>query len=58
MEITEDRLEHLCRLGLLAIAVLHWVVFALMISSDISISDQAPRALGNLASAALQFLQL
>ena len=58
MEITEDRLEHYCRLGLLVIAVLHWLVFALMVSSDVSMSDQAPRALGNLASAVLPFLQL
>lgn len=53
----EERLEHYCRMGLLGVAILHWIVFALMITSaDGSISDQAPRAFSNLASALLQQL--
>jgi hypothetical protein len=39
-------------MGLLGVAILHWIVFALMVSSsDQPISDQAPRVLGNLAAA-------
>jgi len=46
-------------MGLLAIAILHWIVFVLMIaSSEGPMSDQAPRALGNLAAAALRQLPL
>lgn len=38
-------------MGLLAVAILHWIVFALMISSsEQPLSDQAPRVLGNLAA--------
>lgn len=55
----EERLEHYCRMGLLGVAILHWVVFALMITSaEGSISDQAPRALGNFAAALREALQL
>lgn len=47
----DDRLEHLCRMGLLAVAFLHWVAFILMVTStDESISDQVPHALSNFAS--------
>ena len=47
----DDRLEHLCRMGLLAVALLHWVLFILMVTSkEESISDQVPRAFSNLAS--------
>ena len=45
-------------MGLLGVALLHWIVFALMVTSaDGSISDQAPHAFGNLA-ALLQHLTL
>ena len=38
-------------MGLLAVAILHWIVFALMVSSsEPPVSDHAPRALGNLAA--------
>jgi hypothetical protein len=50
----DERLEHHCRMGLLAVAILHWIIFALMISSsEPPISDQAPRALGNFAALVL-----
>lgn len=40
-----------CRLGLLAVAILHWIVFALMVAgAEGPISNQAPHAFGNLAS--------
>ena len=47
---TDERLEHYTRLGLLAIAVLHWIVFLLMIgSSERPVSKQTPSAPSNLA---------
>lgn len=51
MWTAEETLEFYCRLGLLAVAILHWIVFALMVAgAEPPISDQAPRALGNLAA--------
>jgi hypothetical protein len=55
----EQRLEHFCRLGLLAVAILHWIFFALLIRTDAeALSNQAPPAISNLASALFQLLQL
>lgn len=51
MWTTDDALELYCRLGLLAVAILHWIVFALMVAgAEGPISNQAPHAYGNLAS--------
>lgn len=56
---TDERLEFSCRLGLLAVALLHWIIFALLIRSDIeALSDQAPPFVSNLCSALFQFLNL
>lgn len=47
----EDRLEHYCRMGLLAVAVLHWILFALMVSaSDPPISNRTRRAFSTFAA--------
>ena len=55
----EHRLEHFCRLGLLAVAILHWIFFALMIRSDVeALSNQAPPVVSNFASALFNLLQL
>jgi hypothetical protein len=55
----EQRLEFYCRLGLLAVAFLHWIIFALLIRSDVeAVSDQLPPVSSNLASVLLQFLHL
>ena len=41
-------------MGLLGVAILHWIVFALMVSSsEPPISDHGPRAVGNLAISVL-----
>ena len=46
-------------MGLLAVAILHWIFFALLIRSDVeALSDQAPPVVSNFASALFQFLQL
>lgn len=38
-------------MGLLAVAILHWIVFALMVAGAARpISNQAPSGLGNLAA--------
>lgn len=44
----EDRLEHLCRMGLLAVMLLHWIVFALLVSTSAP-DESASAASGNLA---------
>ena len=55
----DERLEFFCRLGLLAVALLHWIIFALLIRTDVeALSDQAPPVVSNLCSALSQFLHL
>ena len=57
--VTDKRLEFFCRIGLLAVAFLHWIVFALLIRTDVeAFSDQAPPFVSNLCSALLQFFNL
>jgi hypothetical protein len=46
----EDRLEHHCRMGLLVIMILHWIVFALLVSSSSRADESASAAVSNLAS--------
>ena len=54
---TDERLDLFCRLGLLGVAFLHWIIFALLIRSDVeALSDQAPPVVSNLCSALFQFL--
>lgn len=56
---TDERLEFFCRMGLLAVAFLHWIIFALLIRTDAeAFSDQAPPVISNLCSALLQFFNL
>ncbi len=46
-------------MGLLAVAFLHWIIFALLIRTDVeAVSDQAPRVVSNLCSALVQFFPL
>ncbi len=57
--VTDDRLQFFCRMGLLAVAFLHWIIFALLIRTDVeAVSDQAPRVVSNLCSALVQFFPL
>ena len=59
MWTAEERLEHYCRIGLLGVAILHWIVFALMVSSsEAPISNQVPEPLGNLAAVLAEALRL
>lgn len=46
----DARDERLCRTWLLAIAILHWIVFALLVRNS-HLSDAAPAAADNLAEA-------
>jgi hypothetical protein len=44
-------------MGLLAVAVLHWILFILMLtSSDEPVTFNTPGAFSNLAAAALHYL--
>jgi hypothetical protein len=46
-------------MGLLAVAFLHWIIFALLIRTDVeAFSDQAPPVVSNLCSLLLQFFNL
>ena len=46
-------------MGLLTVAFLHWIIFALLIRTDVeAFSDQAPPAVSNLCSVLLQFFNL
>ena len=55
----DECLEFFCRLGLLAVAFLHWIIFALLIRTDVeALSDQAPPVVSNLCSALLQIFNL
>jgi len=56
---TEDeRLEHLCRMGLLAVAVLHWILFILMVTSVEEPVTVNTGGFSNLASHLLPYLPL
>lgn len=53
----EDRLEHFCRMGLLAVAILHWILFILMVTSaDEPITFKSSGAYSNLAAVLLGYL--
>jgi hypothetical protein len=47
----ESRLEHRCRMGLLAVAILHWIVFYLMTQTA------PPEVSGNVTRARRMFAE-
>ena len=49
MVIEQKREEYLCRMWLLAIAILHWIVFGLLVYST-ETADLAPPASRSLAA--------
>jgi hypothetical protein len=53
--LQDHREERLCRMWLLAIAILHWIVFGLLLRNS-DYADAAPAAAGTLAAALTEFL--
>jgi hypothetical protein len=53
----EQRLEYFCRMGLLGVALLHWIVFALMVQSSTS-AMSTPDGFSDLAAIVLHGLAL